>query len=178
MHLSGEARRSLSVYTRRKWLLLAVVVLIPAATYGISKQIQETYEASTTLIVRATNIGPSVFSNNLQIAVTGAEDAVRLAQTLPVAKAAAEQLGEPPVAADRLLSRVTASFEVSETGGSSDFMKITAQANSAERAADLANAFATALMTYPEAPPLDVLRPRHGRRPKQPVTPCPWRSTA
>ena len=145
MHLSGEARRSLSVYTRRKWLLLAVVVLIPAATYGISKQIQETYEASTTLIVRATNIGPSVFSNNLQIAVTGAEDAVRLAQTLPVAKAAAEQLGEPPVAADRLLSRVTASFEVSETGGSSDFMNITAQANSAERAADLANAFATAL---------------------------------
>lgn len=133
------------MYARRKWLLLAIVVLIPAATYVVSKRIQETYEASTTLIVRSTSIGPSVFSNNLSISTSGAEDAVRLAQTLPVARAAAVELGEPPVAAGRLLSRISATLQLSENGGSSDFMAITAQANSGERAADLANAFARAL---------------------------------
>ena len=45
--MSGEARRAVSIYTRRKWLLLAIVVLIPAAVYGISKMLPKTYQAST-----------------------------------------------------------------------------------------------------------------------------------
>jgi len=143
--MSGEARRAVSIYARRKWLLLPIIILIPAATFAVSKLLPKTYEATTTLIVRSTSVGPSFFSNSLSLSVAGGEDAVRLVQTTAVAAQAAAELGEPRSDAKALLGKVDAALETNESKDSSDFMTITAQATSPTRAADLANAFARAL---------------------------------
>ncbi len=144
-HMSGEARRAVSIYTRRKWLLLAIVILIPAAAYGASMMLPKTYEATTTLIVRSTSVGPSFFSNSLSLSVAGGEDAVRLVKTTPVAAQAAKELGEPRSQANALLGNVEAALETNQSKDSSDFMTITTHASTPGRAAALANAFALAL---------------------------------
>jgi len=143
--MSGEARRAVSIYTRRKWLLLAVIVLIPAAVYAGSMLIPKTYEASTTLIVRSTSVGPSIFANSLSLSVAGGEDAVRLVDTTPVAAAAAKELGEPQTEARGLLGHIDATLDDTGSNTASDFMTITASAPTPARAAALANAFALAL---------------------------------
>jgi len=145
VHMSGEARRAVSIYSRRKWLLLAIIVLIPAAAFAISKLIPKTYQATTTLVVRSTSVGPSIFANSLSLSVAGGEDAVRLVDTTPVAAAAAKELGEPPTEARALLGHVKATLDDTGTNTSSDFMTITTTAATPQRAADLANAFALGL---------------------------------
>lgn len=143
-HVQGaDLRRYLEPYWRRRWLVLAILVLIPAAVYGASKLIEEKYQASTTLLVRSTNFSSQAFTTQISVSTGSAAAAARLVKTTPVARAAAEKLGEPQSQAGALLSGITVDFDDTDT--SSQFMTITSEASDPERAAEIANAFATAI---------------------------------
>ena len=113
---------------RHKLLLLSIVLLIPAAVYGISKQIPKEYVSSTTLQVRAVAVSSSLFSNQISVATSNAGDAARLIETTLVAELAAKKLGEPRGSGRELLGHIDASLEPSEDGstGSTEFLTITA----------------------------------------------------
>jgi capsular exopolysaccharide synthesis family protein len=122
-----------------------VIVLIPAAVYGISSRLEKTYEASTTLQVQQTTVSSSLFSGGSVLISSSLEGAARLIQTSAVANKAARKLDEPTSDASSLLSSISVDTS-STTGAQNDeFLTITARASDPERAADIANAFAHAV---------------------------------
>jgi receptor protein-tyrosine kinase/non-specific protein-tyrosine kinase len=139
-------RHYLGVVWRRKFVLLAIVLLIPAAVYAISKQVPKEYESSTTLQIEATAVSSSVFSNAVTVNASTAEDAARLIQTTLVAELAAEELGEDRDGARGLLSQISVELDTSTSASTStDFLTITARDEDPQRAADIANAFGDAV---------------------------------
>jgi capsular exopolysaccharide synthesis family protein len=131
------------VVRRRKWVLLAIVLTIPAAVYGLSSQLPKTYRSSTTILLHPTGTGSTVFSAAAPN-TDSAEETATLAQTTLVAGRAAQALGEPPGKGRELLGQVVvAPTTPGETKGS--FLTIAAEASDPVRAARIANAFATAL---------------------------------
>jgi capsular polysaccharide biosynthesis protein len=71
---------------RHKWLLLAIVFLIPAAVYAISSLVPKTYEAGTTLHLQQTTFGSTLFSNQISFSTSTTGEAARLIQTSAVAR--------------------------------------------------------------------------------------------
>src|SRR5215213_4113694 len=142
-----DLRHYLGVAWRHKFVLLGVVLLIPAAVYAISTSLPKEYVSSTTLQVRPTAISSLLFTDNVNVSASNAEDAARIIETTAVAKLAAEELGEPESSARGLLGYIDASVETNETGIVSDFITITATAEDPDRAADVANAFGEAITT-------------------------------
>ena len=141
-HGAQDPRRYLHVLWRRKWLLLAIVVVIPAAAYLVASRSPEVYEASTVVQIQPTDGGSSVLSNQPSFAASGVQEAARLIATTAVARLAAKELGDPPRGARSLLGAISVRTDDDfETG----FLTITAQAGSPERAAGVANAFASAI---------------------------------
>ncbi len=129
-------------YRRRRWLVLGILILLPAAVYGVSKLLPKTYEAETTLLVRATSVSSSVFGNAETITSGSAADTLTLIGTTPVAEEAAKELGDPDAGSAQLLGQVSAGFASAE---SSEFISITAEDEDPVRAAEIANAFAVAI---------------------------------
>ncbi|MDX6683021.1 MAG: tyrosine-protein kinase [Solirubrobacteraceae bacterium] len=118
------------------------MVLIPATVYAIVSNQARTYESSVLLAIHVPANDTSVF--NALEAVTPAQavlSAARLSTTTSVARAAASRLGESPSAARGLLDGVTATADAQ-----AGFVAIVARAPDAERAADVANAFAMAVV--------------------------------
>src|SRR5512139_3174934 len=101
-----DLRRYVRQALRRKWLLLAVIVLIPAAAYGLTKRQPKVYQASTLLKVAPQNIS---VSNTITFGTSGAAETARIIKTTAVAKVAAQKLGESPASAGALLGKITAS---------------------------------------------------------------------
>jgi capsular exopolysaccharide synthesis family protein len=132
---------------RRRWWLGAMILLIPAVVFVVSILLPERYEASTTLQTRATTAESAAFSSQLSPAAPSVQDAARLVDTTTVAQEAAEELGETPMDAEELLDEVTAIPEADPGVETAQLFTITAQADTPEGAADLANAFAAGLRT-------------------------------
>lgn len=135
-----DPRRYLRQAWRRKWLLLAVVVLIPAATYVVTDRQSKVYEASTLLKVQPQTVS---ISNQISFGTSGSTETARIIRTTAVAKEAARELGEDPNSAGSLLGSIstTVADETTDTG----FLTITASASEPKRAANIANAFAAAI---------------------------------
>jgi capsular exopolysaccharide synthesis family protein len=125
---------------RRKWLLLAVIVLIPAATYVITQRQEKVYQASTLLKVGAQNISTS---NQISFSTSGVTETATIVKTTGVGRLAARQLGEDPSSAGALVGQISTSVpgDDTETG----FMRITATDSDPKQAARVANAFAAAI---------------------------------
>lgn len=125
---------------RRKWILLAVIVLIPAAAYLLTNRQAKVYEASTLLKVGAQNINAS---NTISFQTSGVSETATIVKTTAVGKLAADQLGEPASNANALVGKISTSVpgETTDTG----FMRITARDSDAKQAARIANAFAAAI---------------------------------
>jgi capsular exopolysaccharide synthesis family protein len=139
-----DPRYYLRLVWLRKWWLLAVIVLIPAAVYLVSRALPKTYESSTTLQVGQTAQSSEVVGGVASYS-DSADVTATLIQTTAVARRAARQLGEPPSNAGALLGDIDAET-ISLTGsGSSEFLTITGEADDPERAAAVANAFARAV---------------------------------
>jgi tyrosine-protein kinase len=127
---------------RRKWLLLAIVVVVPLAVYVVSSQLPKTYQSRATVKVQPTGAASSVISGVSAKAEIG--EARTLIKTAVVARRAARLLHKRPTAARALLGHVTVEpADPSEAGG--NFIAITATASGPTEAADIANAFAHAL---------------------------------
>jgi capsular exopolysaccharide synthesis family protein len=139
----GDLRAYLRVLWRWKLLVLAFVVVIPVATYVYTSSKPKVYEAGTLLQVQALAVDTSLFGTDAP-APQGQTllSAARLVTTTAVARRAAETLREPQSTARRLLGMVTATADVA-----TDFITITARAPTGRRAADVANAFAEAVVT-------------------------------
>jgi capsular exopolysaccharide synthesis family protein len=144
-----QLERDLSHYSkliwRWKWLLLAVIILIPAGVYVVSSNLPKSYEATTTLHVQPTNAS-SVLSAQVAVSTSTAEGAARLIETTVVAEQAAKKLGESRASARSLLDGVNAEVD-DDQSPQPEFLTITARAGSPRRAADVANAFAAAIAT-------------------------------
>src|SRR5438045_3719101 len=93
---------------RRKWILLAVIVLIPIAAYLLTARQAKVYEASTLLKVAPQNI---TISNDIAFSSSGATETATIIKTTGVARFAARQLGEDPNTAGALLGKITTTVQ-------------------------------------------------------------------
>ena len=64
----ADLREYLSLLWRRKWIVLACIVVLPVAVYLISSSATKSYESSATLQVQAQSVDTSLFA-------TGSKDA-------------------------------------------------------------------------------------------------------
>lgn len=128
---------------RRKWLLLAVIVLLPVVVYLGTSLLSKTYQSKATINVQATVGTSTLFSNQISTSSNLAE-AQTLIQTPVVARRAARILGLPLTAARGLLGHISVA-PTDPAEKDSDFLTITAQDSSPANAARIANAFARAV---------------------------------
>jgi capsular exopolysaccharide synthesis family protein len=150
-----DFRQWWSLIWRRKWLLLAIVVVLPVGVYLVSSQLPKTYEAKATVKVQPTGAASGVVSG--VSAKAEIVEARALIKTTAVARRAAHLLHKPPLAAKGLLGHVTvAPANPEETGG--NFFAITATAPLADEAANIANAFARALKQFRTATALAEIK--------------------
>lgn len=128
---------------RRKWLLLAIVIVLPAGVYLFSSKLPKTYQAKATVKVQATGAASSVLGVHSS-PKTDFSEARTLIQTELVARRAAHILGKPTSSAKSLLGHISA-VPANPEDSSSNFLAITATASDPNEAANIANAFAKAL---------------------------------
>ena len=130
---------------RRKWVILACLVLIPAAVYVLSSRSPKVYESSTTLQVQALAVDTSLFTGSQPPPVgQRSQDlaaAARLVKTSRVAQDAARRLGITLRDPRPLLEKVSVA-----TDEDAQFVTIKIAESSPARAARTANAFGSALI--------------------------------
>ena len=131
------------IFLRWKWLVLVCLVVIPAAAYALASRTRPQYSSSALVQVTGPAVDTSLFN---QVVVPSSQDpelnaVARLVTTQRTADTAASLLSPPASDAHALLSKVSATADT--TAG---FVTITATDPSAARAADLANAFANAIV--------------------------------
>lgn len=138
---ASDLRSFLSVLWRGKWILLLCVLGLPLAIYLYSAQLENTYESSTDLQVQAQSVDTSLFTTETVAPERTLAAAARLVRTTAVAEEASREIDDPPRNPRALLDQITVTPD--EASG---FLTITASAPQAQRAADIANAFASAVV--------------------------------
>src|SRR5262245_30397871 len=135
-----DYRRYVRQAWRRKWILFAVIVLIPLGTYLLTQRQAKVYQASTLMKVSPQNIS---VSNTITFGSSGATETATIIKTTGVARLAARQLDLPPTAAGSLLGKISTGVE--GEGTDAGFLRITAQDSDRQQAARIANAFAASI---------------------------------
>jgi capsular exopolysaccharide synthesis family protein len=135
-----DYRRYLRQAWRRKWILLAVLVLIPLGAYLVTKRQAKVYEASTLMKVAPQNI---TVSNQISFGSSGVTETATIIKTSGVARIAARELGQDPSTAGALLADISTSVEGESTDAG--FLHIIAKDSDPQQAAKVANAFAAAI---------------------------------
>ncbi len=139
-----DLRTYLQILWRWKLLILAIVIAIPTTVYLIVSSQPKVYESSVLLQVQPSAVDTSLFSNQVPAPQSQTLlSAARLVTTTAVAEAAAKELGDPPSSGRALLGSVTATPDVD-----ADFITVSARSGSSQRAADVANAFAAAVVGF------------------------------
>ena len=134
-----DPRDFLRLLWRRKWILILCVTLIPLATYVISSRLDKTYEATTLVQLQAAAVDePGPVTGEL--GATPTDVAPTIAAVIPTTGVADE--------AARILHLPKGSLRGAAKAQSDEdtgFIKITGSAGTAERSAQVANAFAAAV---------------------------------
>ncbi|HTN24547.1 MAG TPA: AAA family ATPase [Solirubrobacteraceae bacterium] len=123
---------------RWKFLVLALLVVVPAASYALEARKARVYSASALVQARSVSIDPTLLGS----AATAPESILtvaRLVQTRTIA-AAAGRLMHPPEPGGAISGLISVAPDT-DTG----FLTISAIAPDPQRAADVANAFARAI---------------------------------
>jgi capsular exopolysaccharide synthesis family protein len=120
---------------RRKWLFLAIFVSIPVAVYVVSSLIPKTYEATAVVKVQASDVNLTTLTPTASSLATES----LLLTTPEVERRAAAELGGP------LDASVQTEPVTTVTGATTDLFLLTAEAEGADQAAAVANAYARAL---------------------------------
>src|SRR4051812_36895197 len=132
----SDPREFFRLLLRRKWILVACLILIPLATYVVSTRLPKTYEASTVVQLQSAGNAQLPGVGNL---LAGSSDeqtndrAAALIETNGVADQAARILHEPVGSLRGVV--------VAEADQDTGFIRITARASTPARAAKLANVF-------------------------------------
>ncbi len=136
-----DPRTYLHALWRWKWIFLPIFIAIPVAVYLVVSREQKVYQSTAVLEVQPVAVDAS------QLSAGGAPSsdqvlsaAAALISTTAVADRAARRLPPPHVSGRSLISSVTATANT-DTG----FITVSAKANLPDRAAAIANAFASAV---------------------------------
>jgi capsular exopolysaccharide synthesis family protein len=133
-----DLRTLVRILWRWKLLLVAFVVLLPAAAYWVEHDKPRIYQSSTLIELQS-----GATANGVPSTTGNLEAVAALVNTAPIARLAAHDLHDPPTQAGSLTHAVSASPN-QVTG----FMTLTAQATSPTLAARIAAAFARAIGRY------------------------------
>jgi polysaccharide biosynthesis transport protein len=136
----AELRTYARILWRRKWIFLAVVIVIPVAVYLASARAAKVYQSSTLIEVQPTAVDTTEGAAQGGPSAQFIAIAAKLIQTTGVAEAAARHLPGPPSSPGALLRATSVS-----TDPNTGFITITAIADSPARAAAIANAFGAAI---------------------------------
>lgn len=140
-----DLRESLATLWRRKWVILACLVLVPAAVYFVSSRSPNVYETSVSLQVQALAVDTSLFTGNQPPPVGQTSQdlaaAARLVETPRVAREVARRLDVSVAEPRRLLDNIAVTSDEE-----AQFVTITVAESSPQRAVRMANAFASALV--------------------------------
>ncbi|HEY8082591.1 MAG TPA: polysaccharide biosynthesis tyrosine autokinase [Solirubrobacterales bacterium] len=128
---------------RRKWLLLAIVILIPTVVYVGTARLPKVYQSKATINVRASAAASTLFSSHISASSDIAE-AQTLIKTTVVGRRAARLLGDSPANARAILGHITVG-PTNPNESDVSFLTITAQASDPVEAARIANAVARAV---------------------------------
>jgi len=133
-----DFRTFLRTLWRWKFLVLALLIVVPAISYLLEARKDRQYRSSTLVQVQAVSLDPSLFPQ----APTGSQSILtvaRLVQTSGIARAAGK-LMDPPQPGGALLGKIDVSPDT-DTG----FLSIGATDTDPRRAAQIANAFSLAI---------------------------------
>lgn len=133
-----DARAFLRSLWRWKWLILALLIVVPAASYALEARKERKYRSAALIRVEAINVDASLFPQ-ASVGSQSILSVARLVRTRTIAHAAG-QLMRPPEPGVPLLGRIDVAPDT-ETG----FLSINATDPNAPRAAAIANAFAVAI---------------------------------
>ena len=135
-----EQTTNIGVIWRRKWIILASVVIFAGIAGGISKTLKKVYSASSTLLV----VQPqkSLSFDTVQAAQVVARTYGELLKSDNLARRVATRIGGG--ASTRSVSRAVSIDPVPET----QLIKITAEDHQPKRARAIANAYANEFVTY------------------------------
>lgn len=137
-----DLRALLAVLWRRRWLVGLLAVSLPVATYVLSASTAKQYVATAIVQVQGAAVDTSLFTGGPIIPQTAAiAAAAQLAETPSVAREAANRLDPRPPQLKSLMDSVAVSSD-NETG----FVTLDVRNRSPRRAADVANAYAAALV--------------------------------
>ncbi len=138
---SRDPRAALRRVWRYRWILLAILIALPALAFAISSLLPKTWAATVTVEAQT---GGSTATTLGGTSVTVSQGALQLVETEPVAKRVLEKLGEPPSGFEDLLEDVSARLSPLQSRSSqvTQLFEIRAEADTPQRAATIANTFA------------------------------------
>lgn len=138
---AADLRGQLLMLWRRKWLVLACIVLIPTAIYGYYARQPKLYRSVVVLQVQAQAMDSyvSLFVPPYQSPGETLDTAAQLTATTTVARVAAVRLKPRPPSPQALVAKIKA------VPDAPSFLRIYAVDTDPRRAADIANAFGVAL---------------------------------
>ncbi|MGH2950836.1 MAG: polysaccharide biosynthesis tyrosine autokinase [Solirubrobacterales bacterium] len=136
-----DLRSLIQALWRRRWLFLGIVVSIPVAVYLISNLVPKTFEASSLVRLRAVSTDVAALTTP---SATTVDTEALLIDTEKVAQEAAEELRGKESAGSVSESIETAPL-TNAAGGTTDLLQLIAQTDDANRAAAIANAYASAI---------------------------------
>lgn len=143
-----DLRAYAKIFWRWKYLFLACIVLLPTAAYLLSARNPKVYKASVTLQVQASAVDTSLEVGFIQ-PPTGDQEivtAARLVRTTAVAREAARHMQSASPGPRALMDAIKATPETTAGQATEGLVTIEASASSGRRAADIANAFADAVV--------------------------------
>ena len=135
-----DVRHYLRQAWRRRWILLAVIVVLPLAAYVLTARQAKVYQASTLMRVAPQDIS---ISSGLSFSSSGVTETATILKTSSVGRLAARQLGQDPSTAGSLTGAISTAIEGEDSNAG--FLRITASSGDPKQAARIANAFAAAI---------------------------------
>ena len=138
----ADLRSYLGIFWRWKWIFLACLIVLPPAAFLLSARGQKSYQASALMQVQPEAVDTTLFQSFTALTTEESVNAAaRLVATSAVARVAVRNLKDPPRDPRSLLGDIQVAPDAS-----AGFITITATAESPQRAADIANAFGTAVV--------------------------------
>jgi capsular exopolysaccharide synthesis family protein len=134
-----DIRAYLRALWRWKFLLLLFLLVVPAISYFLEERKPREYRSNALVQVQGVAIDSSLFQGASSVNVN-IQTVARLVETTAIANAAAKLLNPPPPQPAALLGAVAV-----EADTATGFIDIAATSTDPRRAADIANAFATAI---------------------------------
>ena len=144
----------LAVLRRRKWWVIAVTLLGLAASLGYSLTQPKVYSATAQLLVQPENAAITNGASQQAITPTDVLTELQLVTSAPVKAAVDRKLGSVP------------SVSAAEVG-QTNVISVTATAANPARAALIANAYASAFVTYQRSATINNLTAAEGQLSQQ-----------